>query len=161
MSMVKEDLPLASHMHKGSCRLIPVLKSNLHATLSNHKQMSYPYQWVGLYSCNNKQTNFWITYFHYTKTYSLSLCPPQPSPILHGLACKFDFFAQCMWEILFTTEHIWARTHDPDTPVSHSIDIPTEELKILRSLEPHSFLPQYPLRLASTSTKQPTSQTHW
>ena len=47
-----------------------------------------------------------------------------------------------------------------DTPVSHSIDIPTEELKILRSLEPHSFLPQYPLRLASTSTKQPTSYTH-
>ena len=30
--------------------------------------------------------------------------------------------------------------HEPttcDTPVSHSIDIPTEELKILRSLEPH------------------------
>ena len=47
-----------------------------------------------------------------------------------------------------------------DTPVSHSIDIPTEELKILWSLELHSFLPQYPLRLASTSTKQPTSYTH-
>ena len=47
-----------------------------------------------------------------------------------------------------------------DTPVSHSIDVPTEELKILWSLELHSFLPQYPLRLASTSTKQPTSYTH-
>ena len=47
-----------------------------------------------------------------------------------------------------------------DIPVSHSIDIPTEELKVLWSLEPHSFLPQYPLRLASTSTKQPTSYTH-
>ena len=47
-----------------------------------------------------------------------------------------------------------------DTPVSHSIDIPTEELKSIAIIGTLSFLPQHPLRLASTSTKQPTSYTH-
>ena len=60
--------------------------------------------------------------------------------------------------------HNWTRLGANPRPLtyqsSHSIDISTEELKILRSLEPHSFLPQYPVRLASTSTKQPTSYTH-
>ena len=43
---------------------------------------------------------------------------------------------------------------------SHSIDIPTEELKSIAIIGTLSFLTQYPLRLASTSTKQPTSYTH-
>ena len=47
-----------------------------------------------------------------------------------------------------------------DTPVGHSIDIPTEELKSIAIIGTLSFLTQYPLRLASTSTKQPTSYTH-
>ena len=41
-----------------------------------------------------------------------------------------------------------------DTPVSHSIDIPTEELKSIAIIGTLSFLKQYPLRLASISTKQ-------
>ena len=47
-----------------------------------------------------------------------------------------------------------------DTPVSHSIDKPTEELKSIVIIGTLGFLPLYPLRLASTSTNQPTSYTH-
>ena len=117
--------------------------------------------------------SFSFSFFHS----SFIQCYPLGSSYLVGKVLKYryiEFFAfdydslpisgiaVFLWQLLikFTTEHAWARTHDPDTPVSHSIDIPTEELKILRSLEPHSFLPQYPLRLASTSTKQPTSHAH-
>ena len=40
-----------------------------------------------------------------------------------------------------------------DTPVSHSIDIPTEELKSIVIIGTLGFLTLYPLRFASTSTK--------
>ena len=71
-----------------------------------------------------------------------------------------NVYTRALNEILFTTEHVWPRTHDL-WQTSQSLYRHTHRgAKILWSLEPHSFLPQYPLRLASTSTKQPTSYTH-
>ena len=62
--------------------------------------------------------------------------------------------------ILFTTGHVWERTHDL-WHTSQSLYQHTHRgAKSNAIIGTSSFLPHYLLRLASTSTKQPTSYTH-